>query len=208
MKKSLLKVCFVFAVITLSSATVFADNPNLLINSGFNVGSTTSVTSGSNPGSTAATGWNAWSDVAGTTLTSQLLASNAPGGSGNMLYVSTSNYSSGIYQMYPFVPAENGVTASLWINVLSGNVGMAIVGGSVHYVWATTGTGWQQLNYSGMGPVNEIAIYNWSSGGASFYVENASVVDPPPSVPEPASLLLLGTGLSAFLLKSRDRNTK
>jgi hypothetical protein len=206
MRLWVLKLLLVTMVITLGSANLFADNVELLSNPNFNSGSTTAVTAGSNPGLSAASGWRVWSDVAGTTFTSQLLESNAPGGSGNMLYVSTSNYSSGIYQMFPMIDAPNGVIASVWINVISGYVGMAIVGASTNYTWASTGTGWQQLTFTGTGPVNEIAIYNWSSGGASFYLENASVVDPPARpTPEPASLLMLGTGLGALAARFRSK---
>src|SRR6185312_7217180 len=157
MKPSPKNILAIVVLTTLLSASVFADNVNLLTNSGFNQGSTTSVTAGTNPGLSAATGWRVWSDVAGTVVSSQLMASNAPGGSGDMLYVSTSKSSSGIYQVFPLIPSPNGVTASIWINVISGNVGMAIVGAATHYTWATAGAGWQQLSYSGTGPVNEIA---------------------------------------------------
>jgi hypothetical protein len=186
-------VCMVLVVLLVGTFAM-ADNPQLLTNPNFSSGSTGSV---SGPhGNTPATGWDYWSNIAGTTVTTQLAPSTL--GSGNMLNVSTNNAWSGIYQFFPDITPGNGIISSIWVNVTSGTVGLGIgANGNVSFVASTSANGWMQLSFSGIGPMyNEIVLYALSDGGAQFSAANASVVDPV-STPEPGSLLMLASGIIA-----------
>ena len=81
---------------------------------------------------------------------------------------------------------------SLWVTGGTGATitGYSDLGHTVLYTMVITGSGLQQimLNWTG---VEEVSI-----DGQGFYVNDIEVNDPIPSVPEPATMLLLGLGLA------------
>lgn len=187
------------------------DFPNLLQNPGFESGSSgTYVYSGVGGGTSGADYWGAWSSISTNTLTTGLVTSTLSGGGSNMLQVSTTTDNSGIYQLFNGDPIS--INASTWVFVVSGQVGVGVVGnGGVYWGAFSSGTGWQQLSLSGAsGPYTEIIIYATSPGGATFSVDNTSLVDPPlPLIPtpEPASVILLGSGVAALLTRRRKHTS-
>jgi len=187
--KLVLLLCLAIA----SALPVFADN--LLTDPGFNIvgpsGSSTSL-SGINHGTnSAAANWGQWNNDA-TLTTTALVNTPSPTGDNTVLQITTNGGDSGVYQL--FAPGnQTGEVASVWVYVLSGQVGIGFVNTNGTYALSPTTDSvgqWVLLNASGAGNSGEFVIYSFG-GAASFYIDNASIQ----AVPEPGSLLTFGSGL-------------
>lgn len=155
--------------------------PNLLRNPGFeDAGGAPTVLTGSPIGGlSAAPYWTTWNNVSGLTTT-EILPSTRPGGSKQMLHVSTQAGGAAIVQVfgeYDKGPAKT--TSGVWVFVLHGTVHMGTGNGGNTGADAvsTTQGQWEYLEGpNGVSPANEFVVGTKSPGGASFYVDDASVV--------------------------------
>ncbi|NEO45265.1 MAG: PEP-CTERM sorting domain-containing protein [Moorea sp. SIO4A3] len=201
---------FNFALIGLETNS--AQATNLLFNSSFENGlpigqETTLTTLGG--GLSAATDWNTWNNT-GATTTTELLPSTLANGADTMLHVTTNGQNNGIFQVFlPFNTGPNEVISSAWVYALSGRVGIGTGngGGTGLDTISTTIGEWEFLQASnGLSPANEFIVYSASAEGAEFYVDLASIEQPPEpsSVPEPGTILgLMTVGVGILLRKSR-----
>jgi hypothetical protein len=155
--------------------------PNLLKNPGFeDAGGAPTVLTGSPIGGlSAAPYWTTWNNVLGLTTT-EILPSTRPGGSKQMLHVSTQAGSDGIVQAFGENDKGPAKTMSgAWVFVLHGTVIMGTGhGGNTHIDAVSTTQGqWEYLEApNGVSPATEFVVYASSLEGASFYVDDASVV--------------------------------
>jgi hypothetical protein len=160
---------------------------NLVANGNFEIpfgaGPTKLVTdaSGGN-GPSAAEGWNAFNDNAGTTTTELRLWSDVPGGKmnwdGYVIHVTTTSTQAGIFQRFASTGPSHVYTCDL-IYINSGAVGIGTGFGTHTAIDATlskTGS-WEVLNVGNtFEPAINTIIYS-QNGPADFYVKSVSVSD-------------------------------
>jgi hypothetical protein len=175
---------YVVAGNTLYAALWIRQTPqglNLLKNPGFEeAGAAPTVLTGSPIGGlSAAPYWTTWNNVSGLTTT-EILPSTRPGGSKQMLHVSTQAGSDGIVQVFGESDKGPAKTMSgVWVFVLHGTVCLGTGnGGNTHIDAVSTTQGqWEYVEGpNGVSPANEFVVYAKSLEGASFYVDDASVV--------------------------------
>ena len=155
---------------------------NLLKNPGFeDAPLAPSVLNGKKqPGMSAAPHWRTWNNT-GPKTTTEILPSTRPGGSKQMLHVTTLGEDDGIDQIFGAFGAGPAKTKSgVWVFVLRGSVGMGTGngGGTSDRDDATSIHGeWRHLEAAnGATPANAFIVFATSPGGASFYVDDASVM--------------------------------
>ena len=198
-------------LVMVSLAFIPAVSANMLENPSFEtigpIGSPTSFTgigNGGSPKYSAAQDWLVWNNTFGTTTT-ELLPSTLLGGGAQMIHVTTDGDVNGLFQAFlPSPTGPNDVIGSIWIYVISGQVGFGTGDdGNTNFDKLTSGTGhWEFLQApNGISPANEFIIYS-VHGQAEFYAENASVA---PHAPEPTTMLLLGSGLIGLAGYGRKR---
>jgi predicted RecA/RadA family phage recombinase len=160
---------------------------NLVANGNFAIpsaaGPTKLVTdaSGGN-GPSAAQGWSAFNDSAGTTTTELQLWSDVPGGKmnwdGYVIHVTTSSTQAGIFQKFASTGPSHVYTCDL-IYINSGAVGIGTGFGTHTAIDATlskTGS-WEVLNVGNtFEPAINTITYS-QNGPADFYVKSVSVSD-------------------------------
>ena len=171
-----------YAALWVQQAAQTPQGPNLLSNPGFEDagGAPTVLTGAPIAGLSAAPHWTTWNNTAGSTTT-EILASTRPGGSKQMLHVSTQGQRDGIVQVFgEFNKGPAKTTSGAWVYVLNGTVGIGTGnGGNTKNTDAvsTTHGQWEHLQAAnGVSPANEFIVYATSSQGASFYVDDTSVV--------------------------------
>ena len=184
-----------FRAIALLAAAGAPLSADLLLNGGVDlVGSSGNPATG--PGGAAAQSWIQYTVVPGSTVTSQLLATADPFGSGQMIDISTNagyyapaSQGNGFYQHFTAVP---GAVFTFDIYVVSGTVtgGLVLTTGPFAQANHYTVTGsWQQVTQTINSPVNEVAFEDLANGvGAEFELDNLQVLQ---TAPEPASWTLL-----------------
>lgn len=204
------------------SVNLSATSINLLTNAGFETAASgvtpgTAVTDMLNGalGSTAAADWIVYANVQAnnlpSTITTTLLPSTLPGGGQFMIEVNETGTDNGLGQDFLSTPATSA-TASAWIFIKSGCVGIGSGNDGdtgIDTSSCTTGKWIQLTSPNGSTPVTAFIVYD-TSIGADFFVDNAAVLTGTGStVPEPASLLLMATGVFglAFLVRRRHERT-
>jgi RHS repeat-associated protein len=139
--------------------------------------------SGPGGGNSAAPSWTVWNNGEATTTT-EIVEATHPGAEGQMLHVRTTGEGNGIVQT--FTPGVERAHAGVWVLVLEGRVGMGTGNGgntSAHDAESTKLGEWEHLQAcNGVSPANEFIVYSIASRGASFYVDNASVVADPEGI--------------------------
>ena len=196
----------------------FASAANILVNPSFEIGAGgpfTGFLTGMQ--SSPATDWGIWSNTAGSTMTELLPTSLPTAAAGSkMLHVNTAGADNGAFQSFTLGTYNAGV----WVYVLSGNVGLGLVGGAGNVTWAEQTNNvlnqWIFLNTSSPLSTLQVAIFS-RGGGANFYADRAivdaspivpdtlNVVDPAAGVPEASSMELAALGGSALLIARRRR---
>ena len=196
----------------------------LLLNGGFDVGgpdgsSVTTLAQPFNPVPSAAADWVQYAVADNSSLTTELLPSTDPWGSGSMMHVlttggfsPTANFGNGFEQYFSSV---NKSVLSFDLDVVSGQVtgGLALTG-SEDFVDPTpfgpTG-GWIHVVEVSNQPINAVAFEtmtfsaNGAYTGAEYYVDNVVLS----SVPEPSTIVLLGISSIAsalWTIKKTRRN--
>jgi hypothetical protein len=155
-------------------------------------------------GWSAALGWQQYALVPGSSITSELLPTTDPSGSGNMIHFITDNgdwppshAGNGFWQSFSTVPAAS---LSFDLEVVSGQVtaGLVLVDGAyVDYPTFGPTSGWIHVTDVSSQPVSFVAFESLSLGvGAEYYVDNLVMT----SVPEPSTMVLLGTASLAGIL--------
>jgi hypothetical protein len=197
---------------------------NLLINGGFDtVGPMgTPVTSPGGTGAlSAALGWSQETVVPTGTLTSALLPTTDPFGSGNMVHITTDSgdwpaaeQGNGLGQAFP--SSLRGAHLTFDIDVISGSVTGGLteaVGGGIGVFPPTIKTfgptgGWIQVTDQlspgllSQGVYFETLTFGQGPGfGADYYLDNALV-----TAPEPASLALFAVGMATLAGVRRRRS--
>ena len=133
---------------------------------------------GTGGGPAAADDWYLWnnSDV---TSVSELVPTTRPGGSGNMLRVTTTGGSCGLYQAW--APVDTGpatATVAVWIFLVHGTLmtGAGNGGNTGGDIAIDTRGQWQRVEVpSGRSPVNEMIVYAKDPAGAEYFVDEVSV---------------------------------
>jgi hypothetical protein len=179
---------------------------DLLLNGGVDiVGSNgnPAVTSGGSGGS-AAQSWIQYTVVPLSTITSQLLPTTDPFGSGMMIDISTTagfyapaSQGNGFYQHFTTVPAA---VFTFDIYVVSGTVtgGLVLTTGPFAQANHYSSASWQQVSQTINSPVNEVAFEDLVAGaGAEFYLDNLQVLQ---VAPEPGTWALLLIACACFFL--------
>ena len=168
--------------------------PNILINSDFAAQLpgyacpqtfTNPISSEGAGGGTCLQNWNTWG-VANPmpdsyTLTTNLLTSTCPYGTGKMLHVKQSKNGAGIAnQGFTENPAK--AVASVWVYVVKGTIGLGIGNGgnTSNTVWTCQTGVWIYLetcNLDTQSPVTNFIMYNKNGGmeEAEFYIANPRV---------------------------------
>jgi hypothetical protein len=168
--------------------------PNILINSdfsaqlaGFNCPHTftNTISNDGAGGGTCLENWDTWGvslTMPSTyTLTTNVLPSTCPYGSGKMLHVKQSANGAGIAnQSFTENPAK--AVASVWVYVVKGTIGLGIGNGgnTSNTVWTCQTGVWTYLetcNLDTQSPVTNFIMYNKNGGSeeAEFYVANPRV---------------------------------
>jgi hypothetical protein len=177
---------------------------DVLVNGGVDtIGPSGASVSGSGP--SAALGWNQFTVVPGSQITSDLETSTDPLGSGEMIHILTDNgfwgpasQGNGFHQGFSTLPSA---TASFDIDVVSGKVTGGLVlatGPFAQFTPYQAGGGWQHVVENVNAPVIDIefeVLTPTNAGGAEFYLDNLQVTP----TPEPSMLPLLA-GLLVFAL--------
>ena len=191
------------ATLLLAAINLYADPINLLLNPGFEsaasgvAAGTSVVLTGLNDsgGSSAAADWNVWSNGSAN-ISTVLMPSTLPAGGSYMLEVTTSGSNGGIYQDFLSTPAASA-TASAWVWIVSGCVGIGSGddGDTGEDTQSCTTGSWIHLTApNDSTPVTNFLVYD-TSAGANFFVDNAAVTPGVTPTPEPAALVLFGSGL-------------
>jgi hypothetical protein len=128
------------------------------------------------PPASAAAGWTMHSSNQGDRVCSQLMPSTAPEPNGtNMLRFSAGGNEGGVFQSVT-APINSTYMFSVWVYVVSGQVGVqssAGVGGPV--AWTTKTGQWEQLRVCNnqLHTADTIVIYNQDPNGGVFFVDRA-----------------------------------
>lgn len=132
------------------------------------------------PGISAAPEWRTWNNT-GPKTTTEIVPSTRPGGSKQMLHVTTLGEDDGIDQIFgAFGTGPARTKSGAWVFVERGSVGIGTGnGGDTSDRDATTGVHGQWVHLeaaNGATPANAFIVFATSPGGASFFVDDASVV--------------------------------
>ena len=136
---------------------------------------------GASPIPSAATGWHMHTRDAGAPITTDRVATTAPGPAGQrMLAVRATSTEAGVYQVRN-TPAK--VMFSVWVRVAAGRVviGANAMVGMTPYSWSTKLNEWEQLRVctDGTNPTGYFYVYNQDPRGGTFYVDRAEIREIP-----------------------------
>ncbi len=168
-------------IASLLASSTAAIGSNLLVNAGFEQvsggGPVVSLTGYSFVGESAAKDWYVFHNTRGTTITSLVPSTIAPGGT--MLRVQTTGASNGIEQVLgEFNSGPACASEGIWVYVVSGSIFIGAGNGgqtAADQFLTTTGVWTFVTATNTFCPVNLFIVYAGSTGGAEFYVDNASV---------------------------------
>jgi PEP-CTERM motif len=192
------------STLLLTAINLSADPLNLLQNAGFEIpasgvspGTSMNLPGLNNSGgASAAADWTVWSNGLAD-ISTELVPGTLPSGTSYMSWmieVTTTGSYGGLVQQFLGTPA-NEVTASAWVWIVSGCVGIGSGDDGFSPVSTSTCTTgkWIDLTTTNTSsPATEFIVYDTlTSPGAKFFVANPSVL----ATPEPAALMLLGSGL-------------
>ena len=183
-----------------------AASANIIANPGFETPSgagPTSLTAVSVSAASAAAGWTAYQNSAGTTTTALSPSTDSilPGGTA-MLDIATGDAGNGVYQFpgtFNYAAADFYVTSGVAYIIITDNYG------ATSSIAATTVLNqWQRLTVA-YANANEIALYSYG-GAATFSVDNVYAGATPDTVAEPATwaLMIGGFALTGAAMRRRE----